>query len=105
LAVRGVPAERVFKVGEGRPNIVDLMISGEVQLLINTPLGMRSQYDDFAMRRAAIAYRIPYCTTMSAAAAACEAVIALRSRSLQVRSLQERFAAAQPAAKRSPAMV
>src|SRR5690606_36277218 len=77
LAARGVPAERVFKVGEGRPNIVDLMISGGVQLLVNTPLGMRSQYDDFAMRRAAIAYKVPYCTTMSAAAAACEAVIAL----------------------------
>jgi len=102
LAARGVPAQRVFKVGEGRPNIVDLMISGEVQLLINTPLGARSQYDDYAMRRAAIAYKIPYCTTMSAAAAACEAVIALRSRKPQVRSLQERFAAAQSPAKRRP---
>ena len=101
LAARGVPAERVFKVGEGRPNIVDLMISGEVQLLINTPLGMRSQYDDYAMRRAAIAYKIPYCTTMSAAAAACEAVIALRSRTPQVRSLQERFAAAKAAARKA----
>ena len=105
MAARGVPAERVFKVGEGRPNIVDLMISGGVQLLVNTPLGMRSQYDDFAMRRAAIAYKVPYCTTMSAAAAACEAVIALRSRRLQVRSLQERFAAAKPAEKRAAAVV
>jgi carbamoyl-phosphate synthase large subunit len=105
LAARGVPAERVFKVGEGRPNIVDLMISGEVGLLINTPLGARSQYDDYAMRRAAIAYKVPYCTTMSAAAAACEAVIALRSRSPQVRSLQERIAATQPVAKRAAAMV
>jgi carbamoyl-phosphate synthase large subunit len=91
LRARGVPAERVFKVGEGRPNIVDQMISGKVQLLINTPLGKKSQYDDYAMRRAAIAYRVPYCTTLSAVSAACDAVIALRSRRREVRSLQERF--------------
>ncbi|MFW6202512.1 MAG: carbamoyl-phosphate synthase large subunit, partial [Gemmatimonadota bacterium] len=53
LQARGVPAERIYKVGEGRPNIVDRMISGEVELLINTPLGKKSQYDDYAMRRAA----------------------------------------------------
>jgi carbamoyl-phosphate synthase large subunit len=91
LRARGVPAERVFKVGEGRPNIVDLLISDEIQLLINTPLGKKSQYDDYAMRRGAIARRLPYCTTMSAASAAAEAVIAQRSRRRQVRSLQERF--------------
>jgi carbamoyl-phosphate synthase large subunit len=91
LRARGVPAERVFKVGEGRPNIVDLLISDGIHLLINTPLGKKSQFDDFAMRRSAITRRLPYCTTMSAAAAACEAVIALRSRTRQVRSLQERF--------------
>jgi carbamoyl-phosphate synthase large subunit len=91
LQARGVPAERVFKVGEGRPNIVDQMISGKVQLLINTPLGKKSQYDDYAMRRAAIAYHVPYCTTLSAVSAACDAVIALRSRQREVKSLQERF--------------
>jgi carbamoyl-phosphate synthase large subunit len=91
LRMRGVPAERVFKVGENRPNIVDYIISGKVQLLINTPLGKKSQYDDYAMRRAAIAYRVPYCTTLSAASAACDAVIALRSRRREVRTLQERF--------------
>ena len=90
LRARGIPAERVFKVGEGRPNIVDVLISGGINLLINTPLGKKSQYDDYAMRRAAIAYKVPYCTTMSAAAAACEAVIALRSRRREVKSLQER---------------
>jgi len=93
LRARGVPAERVFKVGEGRPNIVDRIISGEVDLLINTPLGKKSQFDDYAMRRAAIAYKVPYCTTMSAASAACDAMIALRSRRREVRSLQERFGA------------
>ncbi|HEX7117538.1 MAG TPA: carbamoyl-phosphate synthase large subunit [Longimicrobiales bacterium] len=93
LRARGIPAERVFKVGEGRPNIVDKMISGEVQLLINTPLGKKSQFDDYAMRRAAIAHKIPYCTTMSATSAACDAVIALRSRVREVLSIQERFEA------------
>ncbi len=91
LRARGVAAEKVFKVGEGRPNIVDLLISDEIHLLINTPLGKKSQYDDYAMRRGAITRSVPYCTTMSAASAACEAVIALRSRSRRVRSLQERF--------------
>jgi carbamoyl-phosphate synthase large subunit len=87
----------VFKVGEGRPNLVDLLISDEIHLLFNTPLGKKSQYDDFALRRAAITRQVPYCTTMSAAAAACEAVIALRSRMRQVRSLQERFNIVAPA--------
>jgi carbamoyl-phosphate synthase large subunit len=90
----GIPAERVFKVGEGRPDIVDLIVSDQVALLINTPLGKRSQYDDYAMRRAAITYGVPYLTTMSATGAACDALIALRSRTHQVRSLQERIAAA-----------
>jgi len=93
LRARGIPVERVFKVGEGRPNLVDLIVSREVDLLINTPLGKKSQYDDYAMRRAAITHKVPYCTTLSAAAAAAEAAIALRSRRREVRSLQERFAA------------
>ena len=97
LTARGVASHRVFKVGEGRPNLVDLLISDEIHLLFNTPLGKKSQYDDFALRRAAITRQVPYCTTMSAAAAACEAVIALRSRMRQVRSLQERFNFVAPA--------
>jgi carbamoyl-phosphate synthase large subunit len=88
----GIPSERVFKVGEGRPNIVDGIVSGEVGLLINTPLGKKSQYDDYAMRRAAITHSIPYLTTMSAASAACDALIALRSRVHTVRSIQDRIA-------------
>jgi carbamoyl-phosphate synthase large subunit len=88
----GIPAVRVFKVGEGRPNIVDQIVSGEVAMLINTPMGKKSQYDDYAMRRAAITHNIPYFTTMSATSAACDALIALRSRKYQVRTLQERIA-------------
>jgi carbamoyl-phosphate synthase large subunit len=88
----GIQADRIFKVGEGRPNLVDAIVSGEVDLLINTPLGKKSQYDDYAMRRATIQYRIPYLTTMSATNAACDAIIALRSVTPKVRSLQERVA-------------
>ncbi len=89
LRARGVQAERVAKVHEGRPNAIDLIVSGEVQLLINTPLGKFTQADDYAIRRAALMHRVPYTTTMSAASAACDAIIALRSRTGSVRSLQE----------------
>ena len=64
-------------------------LSGEVQLLINTPLGKLTQQDDYLLRRAALQHRVPYTTTMSAASAACDAIIALRSRAGDVRSLQE----------------
>ena len=89
LRSRGVPADRVAKVHEGRPNAIDLIVSGEVQLMINTPLGKFTQADDYAIRRAALMHRVPYTTTMSAANAACDAIIALRSRTGSVRSLQE----------------
>jgi carbamoyl-phosphate synthase large subunit len=101
LRGRGVPAERVMKVHEGRPNAIDLIVSGDVHLLINTPLGKFTQADDYAIRRAALVHRVPYTTTMSAASAACDAIIALRSRTGSVRSLQEwheRVSAEKPAA-------
>ena len=59
--------------------------------LINTPLGKKSQFDDYSMRRAAITRKVPYVTTLSAASAACDGAIALRSRRREVMSLQERF--------------
>ncbi len=96
LSRLGIRSSRIFKVGEGRPNIVDRIVSGEVGLLINTPLGKKSQYDDYAMRRAAITHNIPYLTTMSAANAACDALIALRSRTPSVRALQDRIADVRP---------
>ena len=89
LRARGIPAERVAKVHEGRPNAIDLIVSGEIHLLINTPLGKFTQADDYAIRRTALVHRVPYTTTMSAASAACDAIIALRSRIGSVRSLQE----------------
>jgi carbamoyl-phosphate synthase large subunit len=92
LQKRGIPCERVHKVWEGRPNAVDLIMSGGVQLLINTPLGKYSQRDDYQLRRAALMHRVPYTTTMSAASAACDAVIALKHSTGDVMSLQERYA-------------
>jgi carbamoyl-phosphate synthase large subunit len=92
LQKRGIPCERVYKVWEGRPNAVDLIMAGRVQLLINTPLGKYSQRDDYEIRRAALMHRVPYTTTMSAASAACDAVIALKHSAGDVMSLQERYA-------------
>jgi len=92
LQRRGIPCDRVHKVWEGRPNGVDLIMSGGVQLLINTPLGKYSQRDDYELRRAALVHRVPYTTTMSAASAACDAVIALKHGRGEVMSLQERYA-------------
>ncbi|HUL50670.1 MAG TPA: carbamoyl-phosphate synthase large subunit [Gemmatimonadales bacterium] len=89
LRARGIPAERVGKVHEERPNAIDLIVSGEIQLLINTPLGKFTQADDYAIRRTALVHRVPYTTTMSAASAASDAILALRSRAGSVRSLQE----------------
>ena len=90
---RGIACEHVYKVNEGRPNLADLIISGGVALLINTPLGKKSQYDDYTVRRAAITYKVPYITTTSAAEAAADAIIALRNRTREVRSIQERTGA------------
>ena len=89
LRGRGIPVETVLKIHQGRPNGVDLMLNGDVQLLINTPLGKESQRDDYTMRQAAIANRVAYTTTLSAANAACDAILSLRSRAPSVLSLQE----------------
>ena len=85
----GIPVARVYKVHEGRPHVIDLIVNGTVQLLINTPMGKRAQEDDYSMRQAAIAHHVPYTTTLSAANAACDAVLAIRSRPASVTSLQE----------------
>ena len=89
LRGRGIPVETVLKIHQGRPNGVDMMLNGDVQLLINTPLGKESQRDDYTMRQAAIATRVAYTTTLSAANAACDAILSLRSRAPSVLSLQE----------------
>jgi carbamoyl-phosphate synthase large subunit len=110
LRARGVPVEEVLKVHEGRPHGIDLIVNGAVQLLVNTPLGKHAQKDDYSMRQAAIARRVPYTTTLSAASAACDAILAVRSRQPLVCSLQEWHAVLRgdaaapvaPAAARAP---
>ncbi len=88
----GVPAERVFKVNEGRPNVVDLIKSDEIDLIVNTPLGRASFYDERAIRRAAMQYSVVTFTTLTGANAAVSAIAALRQEKLSVVSLQEHHA-------------
>jgi carbamoyl-phosphate synthase large subunit len=89
LRARGIPVTRVFKVHEGRPHCLDMIVNGDVQLLVNTPLGKHAQRDDYTMRQAAIRHHVAYTTTLSAASAASDAILSLRSRRPSVRSLQE----------------
>jgi len=88
LEAAGVHAEPVFKVNEGRPNIVDLVKTGKVDMIINTPLGRESFYDEKSIRRAAIRYNIPCITTLSAANAAALGIRALVEHRLEVAPLQ-----------------
>jgi carbamoyl-phosphate synthase large subunit len=89
LRGRGIQTKEVFKVHEGRPHGIDLIVNGDIQLLINTPLGKHAQRDDYTLRQAAIANRVSYITTLSAATAALNAILAMRSRTPAIRSLQE----------------
>ncbi len=88
LANNGIKTERILKMHEGRPNIVDAIKNGEIQLIINTPAGKLSKYDDSYIRKAAISYKIPYITTTAAAAAAAKGIAASRTDSASVMSLQ-----------------
>lgn len=86
----GIPAEKICKIYEGRPNIADQIANGEIQLLINTPAGKTSAYDDSYIRKAAIKHRIPYITTMAAAKASAEGIRALiEKKQFGVKSLQD----------------
>jgi carbamoyl-phosphate synthase large subunit len=86
----GLKVESVFKVNEGRPNIVDLIKRGEIALVINTPLGRASHFDEQAIRRAALQYNVPCVTTMTGAQAIVEAIGARATDgAIKVRSLQE----------------
>jgi carbamoyl-phosphate synthase large subunit len=89
LSEEGVPVDRVPKVYENvRPNIVDKMKNGEVQLVFNTTEGLQSLKDSFSIRRTALTMKIPYYTTASGALAAAQAIAALKQGSLEVRPLQ-----------------
>ncbi|NQT05392.1 MAG: carbamoyl-phosphate synthase large subunit [Dehalococcoidia bacterium] len=88
LASRGVPSEMILKMHEGRPNIADGITNGEIQLVINTPSGKLSQYDDSYIRKTAIKYKVPYITTLAAATAAAKGITAYRQVKTGVKSLQ-----------------
>jgi carbamoyl-phosphate synthase large subunit len=89
LAEHGIESEKILKMHEGRPNIVDGIKNKEIQLVINTPSGKLSIYDDSYIRKAAIKYKIPYITTIAAAIAAAKGIAAYRKGKGSVRSLQD----------------
>ncbi len=89
LRAEGLDCKVVFKVNEGRPNIVDLIKGRQLDLIINTPAGADSFQDEKVIRRAAVQQNVPCITTLSGARAAAEGIAARRTQPLQVRSLQE----------------
>ena len=89
LRAHGIPVEVVFKVNEGRPNIVDHILNNQVQMIVNTPLGRESFFDDRAMRRVAMLHNVPCITTLTGASAAVEAIRALRTHALEVTAIQD----------------
>ncbi|MBQ4363701.1 MAG: carbamoyl-phosphate synthase large subunit [Oscillospiraceae bacterium] len=85
-----IDCEKIFKIYEGRPNIADGIANGEIQLIINTPAGKTSAYDDSYIRKSAIRHRVPYITTMAAAKASAEGIKAIKeNRHFGVMSLQK----------------
>ena len=89
LAEAGLPADLVLKVNEGHPNAVEWMEAGRIQLVINTPLGGQSHYDEAAIRATALRLGIPCLTTLSASAAAVEGIRARQEGTTGVAALQE----------------
>jgi carbamoyl-phosphate synthase large subunit len=89
IATSGIEVESVYKVNEGRPNIVDLIKTAKVDLVINTPLGRESFYDEKSIRRAAIRYNVPCITTLSAATAAAKGIRAMAGHAVDVAALQD----------------
>jgi len=92
LAQAGVAVERVNKVAEGRPHIVDRIIDGEIALIFNTTEGWQSLKDSQSIRQAALKAKVPYFTTAAASSATVEAIAALRGAQLEVQSLQAYYA-------------
>ena len=97
----GLTTDRVYKVKEGRPNVVDLIKGERIQLIVNTPHGVEPWFDEKAIRRAAVTAHIPTITTISAARAAAEGIAALQRGEVRVQALQQ-LHAERAAAKISP---
>jgi carbamoyl-phosphate synthase large subunit len=92
LRAYGLDVEVVYKVNEGRPNIADEIVNRKIDLIVNTPLGRESFFDDRTVRRAAMMHEVPCITTLTGAAAAVSAIRALRQQGLGVRALQDYYA-------------
>ena len=88
LTEQEIQSEPIFKLHEDRPHIVDGIKSQEIHLIVNTPSGKLSKYDDSYIRKAAIKYKIPYITTLAGALAAARGIAEMRRGRGQVRSLQ-----------------
>jgi carbamoyl-phosphate synthase large subunit len=96
----GLTVERVFKVKEGRPNVVDLIKGDRIQLIVNTPRGQDTFFDEKAIRRAAVLARVPTITTIAAAQAAVEGIAAMQQQNITVFALQNLHAAKSEEAER-----
>ena len=94
LRAHGLQVDVMFKVNEGRPNVADHLVNRSIDLVINTPLGRDSFFDDRAVRRAATMAQVPCITTLTGASACVQAIRALRQQALTVRSLQDYYAGA-----------
>jgi carbamoyl-phosphate synthase large subunit len=92
LRAYGLEVDVVYKVNEGRPNVADEIVNRKVDLVINTPLGRESFFDDRTVRRAAMMHEVPCITTLTGAAAAVSAIRALREQGVGVRALQDYYA-------------
>jgi carbamoyl-phosphate synthase large subunit len=92
LRAYGLAVDVVYKVNEGRPNVADEIVNRKVDIIINTPLGRESFFDDRTVRRAAMMHEVPCITTLTGAAAAVQAIRALRQQGLGVRALQDYYA-------------
>jgi len=91
LTENGVIARPIFKVGEGRPNVVDAIKNGEVQLVVNTPMGEQAREDEYEIGRSAIRYKVPAITTISGAQAAVRGIRNKMAKQINYQSLQEVF--------------
>src|SRR5215208_3688357 len=96
LRAYGLEVDVVFKVNEGRPNVADEIVNRKVDLVINTPLGRESFFDDRAVRRAAMMHEVPCITTLTGAAAAVSAIRAMRQQGISVRALQDYYTGVTP---------
>jgi carbamoyl-phosphate synthase large subunit len=92
LRAYGLDVDVVYKVNEGRPNVADEIVNRKIALVINTPLGRESFFDDRTVRRAAMMHEVPCITTLTGAAAAVSAIRALRQQGVGVRALQDYYA-------------